>query len=99
VAEQEMGPGSVNCFVPVIVFSAFAPLSAGGSARKGPKAEAQQRARMALDSILAQGFYLSNPLSEPPLAGLCSGGPFVLENEAPEGAVLLDEGRRKVSLH
>jgi hypothetical protein len=33
------------------------------------------------------------------VVGLCSDGPFVLENKVPEGAVLLDEGRRKVSLH
>jgi hypothetical protein len=32
------------------------------------------------------------------VVGLCSDGPFVLENKVPEGAVLLDEGRRKVSL-
>jgi hypothetical protein len=57
VAGQEMGPGSVNCFVPVIVFSAFAPLSAGAVA---PRPGAHQRERMALGSILAQRFYLSN---------------------------------------
>jgi hypothetical protein len=57
VAGQEMGPGSVNCFVPVIVFSAFAPLSAGAVA---PRPGAHQRERMALGSILAQGFCLSN---------------------------------------
>jgi hypothetical protein len=62
VAGQKGGPGSVNCFVPVIVFSAFAPLSAGGCGQERPGA--QQRERVALGSILAQIFYLSNPLSE-----------------------------------